>query len=154
KSTEKTIFDAASIYLTFEAMQEVNRPEGDESWEFYDSSRKIAWKTGTSFGHKDAWAIGVTRDCVVGIRVGNADGEGRPNMMGLNSAAPILFDVFDVLPNTPWFLKPLDSFSQITVCAESGYLASEICPKTTLDIPDKQHYVPVCTYHRLVHLDR
>src|SRR5690606_10418974 len=154
KSTQKTIFDAASIYLTFEAMKEVNRPEGDESWEFYDSSKEIAWKTGTSFGNKDAWAIGVTANHVVGVWVGNADGEGRPNMMGLNSAAPILFDVFDVLPTASWFPKPEDSFSKIVVCAESGYLASDICPKSTIDIPDKQHYVSVCKYHRLVHLDK
>ena len=77
KSSEKTVFDAASIYLTFEAMKEVNRPEGNESWEFYDSSKEIAWKTGTSFGNKDAWAIGVTAAYVVGVWVGNADGEGR-----------------------------------------------------------------------------
>ena len=154
KSTEKTIFDAASIYLTFEAMKEVNRPEGDESWEFYDSSKKIAWKTGTSFGNKDAWAIGVTRNHVVGVWVGNADGEGRPNMMGLNSAAPILFDVFDVLPASSWFLRPEDSFSEMEVCAESGYLASDICPKIVMAVPDKQHYVPVCSYHKLIHLDK
>src|SRR5690606_13057361 len=109
---------------------------------------------GTSFGNKDAWAIGVTANHVVGVWAGNADGEGRPNMMGLNSAAPILFDVFDVLPTASWYPKPEDSFSKIVVCAESGYLASDICPKSTIDIPDKQHYVSVCKYHRLVHLDK
>lgn len=67
KSTEKTLFDAGSIYLTFEATKEVNRPEGDESWQFFDSSKQIAWKIGTSFGNKDAWAIGATTDYVVGI---------------------------------------------------------------------------------------
>ncbi|HCO82118.1 MAG TPA: penicillin-binding protein 1C, partial [Arenibacter sp.] len=108
KSTEVTIFDAASIYLTFEAMKKVNRPEGSESWEFFDSSKQIAWKTGTSFGNKDAWAIGITKDYVVGIWAGNADGEGRPNVTGLSSAAPILFDVFDLLPRSIWFQKPED----------------------------------------------
>ncbi|MCM4166688.1 Penicillin-binding protein 1C [Arenibacter antarcticus] len=154
KSTEKTLFDAASIYLTFEAMKDLNRPEGSESWEFYDSSKKIAWKTGTSFGNKDAWAIGVTKDHVVGVWVGNADGEGRPNMMGLNTAAPILFDVFDVLPTSSWFQAPEDEFTTIDVCAESGYLASAICPKSSIRIPNKKQYVPVCDYHRLVHLDQ
>ncbi len=154
KSTEKTLFDAGSIYLTFEAMKEVNRPEGSESWEFYDSSNEIAWKTGTSFGNKDAWAIGVTTDFVVGVWVGNADGEGRPNTTGVTSAAPILFDVFDVLPKSDWFLKPLDEFTQVTVCAESGYLASYICPKKTISIPNKENYVNVCKYHQMVHLEK
>ncbi len=154
KSTEKTVFDAGSIYLTFEAMKEVNRPEGNESWEFYDSSKPIAWKTGTSFGNKDAWAIGVTNDYVVGVWVGNADGEGRPNVTGLTSAAPILFDVFDVLPKSYWFLKPLDEFVAVEVCVESGYLATPICPKKTIDIPKKQNYVNACAFHQMVHLDK
>lgn len=153
KSTEKTVFDAASIYLTFEAMKEVNRPEGNESWEFYDSSKQIAWKTGTSFGNKDAWAIGLTTDYVVGIWVGNADGEGRPNVTGVSSAAPLLFDVFDVLPTSNWFQKPFDEFVEIDVCSESGYLAKDICPKQTVSIPNKKNYVQSCSYHKQVQLD-
>lgn len=153
KSTEVTIFDAASIYLTFEAMKKVNRPEGSESWEFFDSSKQIAWKTGTSFGNKDAWAIGITKDYVVGVWAGNADGEGRPNVTGLTSAAPILFDVFDVLPKSTWFQKPMDEFTEIKVCSESGYLATDICPKSVISIPRKQNFVKPCAYHQLVHLD-
>ena len=98
KLSEKTVFDAASIYLTYESLKEVNRPQGDENWEFFDGSKQIAWKTGTSFGFRDAWAIGTTKDYVVGVWVGNADGEGRPGLVGtVQAAAPILFDVFDVL---------------------------------------------------------
>ncbi len=152
-STEKTLFDAGSIYLTFEAMKEVNRPEGDESWQFFDSSKQIAWKTGTSFGNKDAWAIGVTTDYVVGIWVGNADGEGRPNVTGVTSAAPILFDVFDVLPSSKWFQKPLDEFIDIIVCAESGYLATDACPPKTTSIPNKKNYVKACNFHHVIQLD-
>ncbi len=153
KSTEKTIFDAASIYLTFEAMKEVNRPVGDESWRYYESSNEIAWKTGTSYGNKDAWAIGVTTDFVVGVWVGNADGEGRPNLTGVSSAAPILFDVFDVLPKTNWFQKPYDEFTDLTVCSKSGYLATDNCPQKTIAIPNKQNYVKACSFHQIVQLD-
>ena len=153
KSTEKTVFDAASIYLTFEAMKEVNRPEGNESWEFFDSSKEIAWKTGTSFGNKDAWAIGVTTDYAVGVWVGNADGEGRPNTTGVSSAAPILFDVFDVLPKSEWFQKPFDEFVDIDVCTKSGYLATDICPRKTIAIPNKANYVKSCDYHQMIQLN-
>ena len=153
KSDQKTVFDAASIYLTFEAMKEVNRPQGNESWKFYDSSKQIAWKTGTSFGNKDAWAIGITTDYVVGIWVGNADGEGRPNITGVSSAAPILFDVFDVLPTSEWFQKPYDEFVEIDVCSVSGFLASEICPTKKIAIPNKENYIKPCGFHQLVYLD-
>ena len=64
-------------------------------------------KTGTSFGNRDSWAIGITPDYVVGVWVGNADGEGRPELTGVTSAGPILFDVFNALPSTTWFKKPI-----------------------------------------------
>lgn len=153
-SSQKTIFDAGSIYLTFEAMKEVNRPEGSEAWEFFDSSKQIAWKTGTSFGNRDAWAIGLTTDYVVGVWVGNADGEGRPNLTGVQSAAPILFDVFDVLPDSRWFDTPYDELEETEICSVSGYLATPICPKKTVWIPKKGLYAPSCPFHRLVQLDQ
>ncbi|WP_165779298.1 penicillin-binding protein 1C [Brumimicrobium salinarum] len=90
-------FDAASIYETFQALLSVNRPYMDASWEQYASSSKIAWKTGTSYGNRDAWAVGCTPDYVVGVWVGNATGEGRPGIIGTTAAGPILFDVFSHL---------------------------------------------------------
>ncbi|WP_299394505.1 penicillin-binding protein 1C [uncultured Gelidibacter sp.] len=155
KSSEKTLFDAASIYLTYESLKEVNRPEGNENWEFYDSSKQIAWKTGTSFGFRDAWAIGTTKDYVVGVWVGNADGEGRPGLVGVQTAAPILFEVFDVLPNSEWFSKPFDEMQEVEICTQSGYRASSNC----VDKEEKfiQHTglkTAPCPFHMLVHLDR
>lgn len=153
RTSQKTVLDAGSIYLTFEAMKEVSRPDGNESWEFFDSSKEIAWKTGTSFGNKDAWAIGLTQDYVVGVWVGNADGEGRPDISGVSSAAPILFEIFDVLPRSKWFQEPLDEFVEIEVCPESGYLKSINCPDGKAVVPNKANKVGVCAYHRLVNLD-
>ena len=154
KSLEKTVFDAGSIYLAFEAMKEVNRPEGNEAWEFFDSSKTIAWKTGTSFGNRDAWAIGVTPDYVVGVWVGNADGEGRPDLTGLRAAAPVLFDVFDILPRSQWFKTPYDELTEIEVCEKSGYLATGICPKKTIWAPINGNRTKPCPYHQLLHVDR
>ncbi|HUH28886.1 penicillin-binding protein 1C [Gelidibacter sp.] len=155
RTSDKTLFDAASIYLTFESLKEVNRPEGNENWEFYDSSKQIAWKTGTSFGFRDAWAIGTTKDYVVGVWVGNADGEGRPGLVGVQTAAPILFDVFDVLPNSDWFIKPYDEMQEVEICSQSGHRASPTCenkePKFIQILGLK---TAPCPYHILVHLDK
>jgi penicillin-binding protein 1C len=152
--SEKTIFDAASIYLTFESMKEVNRPEGDENWQFFDSSKQIAWKTGTSFGFRDAWAIGVTKDYVVGVWVGNADGEGRPGLVGVQTAAPILFDVFDVLPHSEWFSKPFDEMKEVDICSKSGFRASPNCDETENKFIQLSGLkTKPCPYHILVHLD-
>ena len=150
---EKLMYGSGSIWLTFEAMKKVNRPEGDEAWEFYDSAREIAWKTGTSFGNRDAWAIGASKDYVVGVWIGNADGEGRPELTGLNSAAPLLFDVVNLLPNSNWFPVPYDDLVEAEVCALSGFLASGECVSKKMLIPIAGIKTKPCPYHKLIHLD-
>jgi penicillin-binding protein 1C len=152
-SYKKNIVGAGSIYLTYKAMREVNRPEGGESWKFYDSSLPIAWKTGTSFGNRDAWAIGTTQKYVVGVWVGNATGEGRPELTGVSSAAPILFDIFSGLPKSDWFSIPYDDLAQVTICSKSGNLATELCPTTLQHVPFSENELPICAYHKIIHLD-
>ncbi|MCD0463889.1 penicillin-binding protein 1C [Flavobacterium sp. ENC] len=154
ESEQKNILGAGSIWLTYNAMEEVNRPEGDEAWKFYDSSLKIAWKTGTSFGNRDAWAIGTNSRYVVGIWVGNATGEGRPTLTGVTSAAPILFDVFNLLPRQRWFGIPYEDLNEVEVCSLSGHLAKEGCPKIKQWVTKKGKTTTVCPYHKTVHLDQ
>ncbi|WP_442787538.1 penicillin-binding protein 1C [Flavobacterium suncheonense] len=151
---QKTILGAGSIWLTYNAMEEVNRPEGDEAWKFYDSSLKIAWKTGTSFGNRDAWAIGTNSKYVVGVWVGNATGEGRPSLTGVTSAAPVLFDVFNLLPKAKWFDMPYNDLAEVEVCKLSGHLAKEECPKIKQFVSLKGRSTTVCPYHKTIHLDR
>ncbi len=152
-SYKKNIVGAGSIYLTYKAMREVNRPEGGESWKFYDSSLPLAWKTGTSFGNRDAWAIGTTQEYVVGVWVGNATGEGRPELTGVSSAAPILFDVFSGLPRSDWFAIPYDDLEQIAICSKSGNLPTEYCQTTLQYVPLSENEHQLCTYHKAIHLD-
>jgi penicillin-binding protein 1C len=154
ESTQKNILGAGSIWLTYNAMEEVNRPEGDEAWKFYDSSLKIAWKTGTSFGNRDAWAIGTNSRYVVGVWVGNATGEGRPTLTGVTSAAPILFDVFNLLPRQKWFTTPYGDLDEVEVCRLSGHLAKDGCPKIKQWVARKGKTTSICPYHKLVHLDQ
>ncbi len=152
-SFQQNIFGAGAIYLTYNAMKEVNRPEGDEAWKFYDSSLELAWKTGTSFGNRDAWAIGTNSRYVVGVWVGNANGEGRPELTGVESAAPILFDVFNLLPRKKWFQPPLNDLEYAEVCKQSGHLAQDDCPKIKQLITRSGKKTAICPYHKLVHLD-
>jgi penicillin-binding protein 1C len=153
-SKEKIIFDAASIYLTLESLKEVNRPNSEENWKFFDSSKEIAWKTGTSFGFRDAWAIGTTKDFVVGVWVGNADGEGRPGLVGVQTAAPILFDVFGKLPNSEWFEKPFDEMTEIEICSKSGYRATDICQEKNIEyIQNSGLKTTPCPFHVLVNVN-
>jgi len=152
-SLQAGLFSAASIWFTYQAMIEVNRPEVETGWNFFNSARKIAWKTGTSFGYRDGWAIGTSSDYVVGVWVGNADGEGRPGLTGIGAAAPLLFDIFGLLPASDAFLCPTDELIPAMVCQTSGYLAGDFCTDGQMvKIPITSLKSPICPYHRLIHL--
>jgi len=147
-------FDAPSVWLTFQAMQEVKRPSDEGLWQQFNSSQQIAWKTGTSFGFRDAWAIGITPKYVVAVWVGNAAGEGRPGIVGVQAAAPILFDIFRQLPASAWFKMPKKYFIRVPVCRQSGYRAGDDCPDVdTVLAPPNGYKVPLCSYHKIIHLD-
>jgi len=146
--------DAASIWLTYEALQKVNRPESESGWHYFGSPVQLAWKTGTSFGFRDAWAIGTTPRYVVAVWAGNADGEGRPGLTGLSAAAPAMFDLVSLLRHDGWFEVPVEGLTDITVCSQSGYRAGPDCPETEEAIVHVNGLrTSMCPYHRVVHLN-
>ena len=151
--TDKPLLSAASIWFTYEAMSALNRPEEEADWQQFESMKQIAWKTGTSYGGRDAWAIGTTPRYVVGVWVGNASGEGRPGLTGVGNAAPVLFDLFSLLPGGDWFDIPYDELEEVAICRSSGHKASQICDQVdSLYIPRSGINTPVCPYHQLIHL--
>ncbi|MEX0988451.1 MAG: penicillin-binding protein 1C [Bacteroidales bacterium] len=151
---EEGVLSASSIYLTFKSLLEVNRPEELSLWYLMSSTRNIAWKTGTSYGFRDAWAVGVTPEYLVAVWAGNADGEGRPGLSGITAAAPLMFDVFSGLPETSWFEPPLDDLAEAVVCSQSGYIAGPGCVDTdTIMIVPKGRITRACPFHHTIHLD-
>lgn len=152
--TDKPLLSAASIWFAFEAMSALNRPEEEADWGQFESMKRVAWKTGTSYGGRDAWAIGATPRYVVGVWVGNASGEGRAGLTGVGNAAPVMFDLFTLLPGGEWFDMPYDEMEKTAVCRKSGHRASQICAADadSVYIPRSGMSTPVCPYHRLVHL--
>jgi penicillin-binding protein 1C len=152
---QNSVLDAASIYLTFQAMVEVSRPDEEANWKYFNSSSVIAWKTGTSFGHRDGWAVGVTPEYVVAVWTGNSSGEGRPGLTGIATAAPILFDVFNLLKPEKWFEKPFDEMAKVPICRLSGHRVSGHCESIdSVSIQLTGLKTPPCPYHHLVHLDQ
>lgn len=146
--------DYGSIWNTFNAMEELMRPGEEGLWEQFSSSQRVAWKTGTSFGFRDAWAVGLNPDYVVCIWVGNADGEGRPGLTGVDAAAPVLFDIFRLLPNGNWFQTPKHQLKKMKVCRQSGYKAGEYCTEVTEQLVSAAgEKTGLCPYHKLIHLD-
>lgn len=144
---------AASIYQTYEVLTNVYRPGEESGWRYFNSSKKIAWKTGTSYGLRDAWAVGTTPEYVVGVWVGNADGEGRPGLTGTDAASPLLFSIFSQLPATSWFKAPTLEMGRVEVCVKSGYKASALCEaRDTVRVVKSGVNSPSCPYHQRIHL--
>jgi penicillin-binding protein 1C len=150
-----SVLSHGAIWNTFNAMEELMRPGEEGLWEQFSSSQRLAWKTGTSFGFRDAWAIGLNPDYVVCVWVGNADGEGRPGLTGVDVAAPVLFDIFKQLPNGKWFQTPGHKLKKMKVCRQSGYKAGEYCKDIVEElVAPSGEKTPLCPYHKLIHLDR
>ena len=153
--TDRSLLSAASIWFTYDAMSALNRPEEEADWQQFESMKRIAWKTGTSYGGRDAWSIGTTPRYVVGVWVGNASGEGRAGTTGVGNAAPVLFDIFSFLPGQEWFQMPLDEVEKVAVCSRSGYKTSQLCDDVdTVYVPVSGIRTEVCPYHRIVHLSQ
>ncbi|MEP2670290.1 MAG: penicillin-binding protein 1C [Cyclobacteriaceae bacterium] len=151
--TETSWLNASGIWLTFETLKELYRPGEETGWRYFSSTKPIAWKTGTSFGFRDGWAVGTNPEYAVGVWVGNADGEGRPGLTGTEMAAPLLFDLFSLLPGQPWFQQPLSEMEQIKVCSISGQRISSNCGSVnTIWVTSKGLQTQSCEYHKKIHL--
>ncbi len=143
--------DEGSVYETFNVLTTLNRPDSEMGWQKFGNSN-IAWKTGTSFGFRDAWAVGVTPEYTCVVWVGNANGEGRPGLIGAQAAGPVLFNFMNALPQAGWFETPWDNLTEKEICKTSGMLAGRDCPDIELKhIPTSTKMAGVCAYHKTIH---
>ncbi|WP_255157981.1 penicillin-binding transpeptidase domain-containing protein [Siphonobacter sp. BAB-5385] len=149
------VSEEASFLIT-QILTQVARPDLPNNYAYTYRLPRIAWKTGTSFGKKDAWSIGYNAHYTVGVWVGNFSGEGVPELNGANTATPLLFEIFNTIDYNAaaqWFSPP-DGLATRQVCAETGLLPDEFCTHT---LPD--YYLPGvsstrrCTHKKRVWLD-
>ena len=133
-----------------------NTVKNPEAFERTMNLPKIAWKTGTSYGHRDAWCIGYSPTLTIGVWLGNFDGKGAPMLSGAEAATPILFALFTALTGQDthrWFTKP-EQLKTRQVCALSGAPVSSHCPvhKDDVYIPGISS-VAVCTIHKRIYVN-
>ncbi len=123
-----------AAYLITEVLSKTTRPDLPQNFDNTFHLPRIAWKTGTSFGKRDAWSIGYNRRYTIGVWVGNFSGEGVPELSGANVATPLLFKVFNALDyNSPkgWYKIP-GKLSVRKVCSVSGDIPGEACSSQVL----------------------
>ncbi|KAB2814191.1 penicillin-binding protein 1C [Phaeocystidibacter luteus] len=118
--------DPESVYKTLQMMEGVARPA---AWRRFGEAqgRRIAWKTGTSYGFRDAWAVGTDGKWIVVAWTGNATSEGRPGVIGVETSAPMFFRIMSELPAGEFPEEPLDEIKEVWICSESGYKAQANC---------------------------
>ncbi len=150
------LFSPGASYIISEILSELERPDFPSSWEFAPDIPKVAWKTGTSYGRKDAWSIGYNPDYTVGVWTGNFSGESSPDLVGAGAAAPILFEIFESLGNgrsAGWFSQPSDVATR-TVCAVSGLPPNPNCPTTITELYlAGVSPVQTCEIHKMILVD-
>lgn len=125
----------AANYMINEILSKVNRPDFPLNWTATERMPKIAWKTGTSYGRKDAWSIGYNKNYTVGVWTGNFSGTGVADLSGANVATPLLFKIFNTIDydsDEEWFTQPADCDIR-TVCSETGLVPSAQCSSLVTD---------------------
>ncbi len=144
------LMSSGSCYLTLDILKDLKRPGSEYFWQRFSGSRPIAWKTGTSYGHKDAWAVGLTPEYTIAVWCGNFDGEGNKNLGGASSAGPILFEILQqVSHSNQWFEKVEMDYKSMEICALSGFRASDACDDIKIvDVPIGMKPLETCTYHQ------
>lgn len=142
-----------AAWLTLEALVDVVRPEGEAHWRKFAGGARVAWKTGTSVGYRDGWAIGVDLSRTVGVWTGNASGAGSPELTGTGAAAPILFELFGRLGPGGWFSRPEAHLTRLEVCRDDGLLPAGGCATEAVWAPAGARFESASPHHRLVHLD-
>lgn len=129
------IMSPAADYMINEVLSKVNRPDFPLNWTATERMPKIAWKTGTSYGRKDAWSIGYNKNYTVGIWTGNFSGVGVADLSGANVATPLLFKIFNTIDydsDEEWFTQPNDCDIR-QVCSETGLIPSDHCTSLVTD---------------------
>ena len=129
------VISAAASYMITDILSRVNRPDFPLNWQATEHMPKIAWKTGTSYGRRDAWSIGYNKDYTIGVWVGNFSGAGVADLSGANVATPLLFKIFNTIDydsDAEWFNLPGDC-EQRQVCSETGLLPTDHCNNIVMD---------------------
>ncbi len=130
-----SVISPAANYMINEILSKINRPDFPLNWTATERMPKIAWKTGTSYGRKDAWSIGYNKKYTVGVWTGNFSGVGAADLSGSNIATPLLFKIFNTIDydsDEEWFVQPKDCDIR-QVCNETGLLPSAHCTSLVTD---------------------
>jgi penicillin-binding protein 1C len=150
------LFSKEAAALTAGILTGLQRPDLPRAWRLTRDAPAVAWKTGTSYGHRDAWSIGFSSRYTIGVWVGNFDGRGQKGLAGSEYAAPLLFSLFRAIEGgTAQLVQPQGAHvGTVNVCALSHELAGPFCPMSeSVTILAGRSKLSPCSYHRRMFVD-
>ncbi|MCS6795120.1 MAG: penicillin-binding protein 1C [Raineya sp.] len=134
-----TLISATSAYSFTQVLTLAQRPDLPRSYQNAKNKPFVAWKTGTSYGKRDAWSIGYNQNYTIGVWIGNFSGKGVPELSGSEIATPLLFEIFNALDNQASALPTAPSNIHFRlVCSESGLPPNSFCENQVID-----YYIPL-----------
>ena len=158
---ETLLFRPGAVWLTLKALKKRNRPDAPDMADFVFPKSVVYWKTGTSWGRRDAWCFGFQKNYTVGVWVGNFSGEGARNIVGAKLAAPILFDILKAIEpeywdgTFDWEDKAMEDIELADVCSFSGYRPGSNCPDTSMVYVVKGSFpYKRCPFHKRFILEK
>ena len=134
-SLELQLLSPAATFMINETLSKINRPDFPLNWQSTGRMPKIAWKTGTSYGRRDAWSIGYNKHYTIGVWAGNFSGTGIAELSGAEIATPLLFRLFNTIDydsDQEWFGQPAECDIRL-VCSETGMVPGDNCQNTVTD---------------------
>lgn len=143
--TPTQVLSPAAAFMVTTILSKISRPDFPLNWQATEHMPKIAWKTGTSYGRRDAWSIGYNQRFTVGVWVGNFSGTAVAELSGANTATPLLFKIFNSIDydgEAAWFAPPADC-SVRKVCSESGFVPGAYCTNLVTDF-----FIPLVSHSK------
>lgn len=134
-----SIISPEADFMLTKILLELHRPDLPNLYDQAQGIPRIAWKTGTSYGRRDAWSVGYNKRYTIGVWVGNFTGEGVAGINGAMTATPLLFQLFNAIDKdveNEWLTQPEDIGMRL-VCTKSGKLPNTFCNEQVMD-----YYIP------------
>ena len=157
-SENRRLLSAQATFLVRQMLEANPRPQRSFGVRSFGNDAPVAWKTGTSSGLKDAWAVGLRGDLLAGVWLGNFDGAPNRQLVGRDLAGPLLFGILEAIglerPAATPPASPPPGLKRVEICPLSGALRSPWCPhgKAGWIIPGVSP-IQSCTIHRQIHVD-
>jgi penicillin-binding protein 1C len=149
-ATQSNLFSDGAAFMVSDILTKLKRPDLPQHVENSMHLPRIAWKTGTSYGRRDAWAIGYNSNYTIGVWLGNFEGKGVPELSGADFATPLLFRLFNAIDYTngkEWLTVP-KSIDFRLVCSMSGLIPNDHCTNRVID-----YFIPgISTSKKCEHL--